>query len=101
MLWLRQHLIAAGYSMEPTGIFSRSTYKAVRRFQARRVCRATAWSEPGPKSPDADPSGQGQVVSCPPPQQGRRGVRFIGTAQRTALRRSAPVRNEIAGAKHP
>lgn len=36
VVWLQQHLIAAGYSMEPTGIFGGSTYRAVRRFQKSR-----------------------------------------------------------------
>jgi hypothetical protein len=36
VVWLQQHLIAAGYSMQPTGIFNDATYRAVRRFQARR-----------------------------------------------------------------
>ncbi len=36
VVWLQQHLIALGNSMQPTGIFNRATYRAVRRFQARR-----------------------------------------------------------------
>jgi hypothetical protein len=36
VVWLQQHLIAAGYSLEPTGIFATSTYRAVRRFQKSR-----------------------------------------------------------------
>lgn len=36
VVWLQQHLIAAGYSMEPTGIFGRATYRAVRKFQKSR-----------------------------------------------------------------
>lgn len=36
VVWLQQHLIALGNSMEPTGIFNQATYRAVRRFQANR-----------------------------------------------------------------
>jgi len=36
VVWLQQHLIAAGYQLDPTGIFSRTTYRAVRRFQRAR-----------------------------------------------------------------
>ena len=102
VLWLQQHLIAAGYSMEPTGIFSRSTYKAVRRFQARRGLPADGvvgtrtwnrlmrirpvrvrWSAAHRRNKAAGASASSAPLSAPlsadPP----------------------PVRNEIAGAKHP
>ena len=36
VVWLQQHLIALGYKMQPTGIFNRVTYRAVRRFQKSR-----------------------------------------------------------------
>ncbi len=36
VVWLQQHLIALGNSMQPTGIFNNATYRAVRKFQARR-----------------------------------------------------------------
>ena len=36
VVWLQQHLIALGYTMQPTGIFNRVTYRAVRRFQKNR-----------------------------------------------------------------
>lgn len=36
VVWLQQHLIALGYTMQPTGIFNRVTYRAVRRFQKSR-----------------------------------------------------------------
>jgi len=36
VVWLQQHLIAAGYTMEPTGIFGGGTVNAVRKFQRSR-----------------------------------------------------------------
>ncbi|MCB0869277.1 MAG: peptidoglycan-binding protein [Solirubrobacterales bacterium] len=36
VVWLQQHLIALGYAMQPTGIFNRTTARAVRRFQRSR-----------------------------------------------------------------
>lgn len=36
VVWLQQHLIALGHSMQPTGIFNRVTHRAVRRFQKNR-----------------------------------------------------------------
>jgi hypothetical protein len=36
VVWLQQHLIAAGHKMEPTGIFNAVTYRAVRKFQKSR-----------------------------------------------------------------
>lgn len=36
VVWLQQHLIALGHKMQPTGIFNRATYRAVRKFQRNR-----------------------------------------------------------------
>ncbi|MCB0868355.1 MAG: peptidoglycan-binding protein [Solirubrobacterales bacterium] len=50
VVWLQQHLIGAGYNLEPTGIFSASTYRAVRKFQQSRglevdgVVGTTTWN---------------------------------------------------------
>lgn len=102
VVWLQQHLIAAGYSMQPTGIFNRGTYRAVRRFQASRglvadgMVGTQTWNRLMKIRPVR------VRWSAARKRRGPAGASASSVAPSAPLSADLPmVRNELAGAKKP
>ncbi len=100
VVWLQQHLIALGYKMQPTGIFNRVTYRAVRRFQKSRglgadgVVGTRTWNRLMRVTPV-------RVKWSAARTRGRTaGASASGVAPSAPLSANLPaIRNEIAGAR--